>query len=163
MVGICSAFIALGAWFAFVWWRRRDIPKTKWFLRIISICGAAAVLALWFGWICTEVGRQPWIVQGFMRTANAVTPAQGVWYSFVGVLLLYAIVGTVAILILRAMARRWREGGPESDEGTPYSPPVPAEKVGHEQGRHRRRDSLGRGDLLRPLRRRRLRRAASGI
>jgi cytochrome d ubiquinol oxidase subunit I len=130
MVGICSAFIALGAWFAFVWWRRRDIPKTKWFLRIISICGAAAVLALWFGWICTEVGRQPWIVQGFMRTANAVTPAQGVWYSFVAVLLLYTVVGTVAILILRAMARRWREGGSEDDEGTPYSPPVAAGKAG---------------------------------
>ncbi len=129
MVGICTAFIALGAWLAFVWWRRRDMPTTKWFLRIIAICGGAAVLALWCGWICTEVGRQPWIVQGFMRTANAVTPADGIWYSFAAVLLLYAVVGTVAILILRAMARRWRETGVEPDDGTPYAPPVTAGKA----------------------------------
>jgi len=130
MVGVGSAFIALGAWLAFAWWRRRDIPKTVWFLRIISVCGAAAVLTLWAGWIVTEVGRQPWIVQGYMRTADAVTPASGLWFSFAAVLALYAVVGTVAILVLRGMARRWREGGagPEPDEGTPYAPAV--EKVG---------------------------------
>jgi cytochrome d ubiquinol oxidase subunit I len=127
MAGIGSAFVALGAWLAFVWWRKRDIPKTVWFLRIISVCGVAAVLTLWAGWIVTEVGRQPWIVQGFMRTADAVTPASGVWYSLVAVLLLYAALGTTAILILRRMAKRWREdGAPDDDEGgTPYGPPVP--------------------------------------
>ena len=130
MVGVGSAFIALGAWVAFVWWRKRDIPKTVWFLRIISVCGVAAVLTLWAGWIVTEVGRQPWIVQGYMRTADAVTPANGVWYSLVAVLLLYAALGTTAILVLRRMARRWREGaaGEDDEGGTPYGPPV--ERVG---------------------------------
>ncbi len=125
MVGICSAFIALGAWFAWVWWRRRDIPKTVWFLRAVAVSGAAAVIALWCGWIVTEVGRQPWIVQGFMRTADAVTPAKGIWFAFAAVLLLYAAVGTAAILVLRAMSKRWREGGVEP-EGTPYAPPTEA-------------------------------------
>lgn len=125
MIGICTLFIALGAWFAWVWWKRRDIPTTPWFLRVVAISGALAVLSLWCGWIVTEVGRQPWIVQGYMRTAEAVTPAHGIWFSFGAVLLLYAAIGTIAILVLRGMSRRWREGVPEPD-GTPYAPPTEA-------------------------------------
>jgi cytochrome d ubiquinol oxidase subunit I len=123
MVGIGTALLGLGAWLAFVWWRRRDIPKTPWFLRAVAISGAAAVLALWCGWIVTEVGRQPWIVQGYMRTSEAVTPAHGIWFSFGLVLLLYAAIGTIAIQILRRMSRRWREGEAEP-QGTPYAPPA---------------------------------------
>ena len=125
MVGIGTALLALGAWLAFVWWRRRDIPKTPWFLRAVAISGAGAVLALWCGWIVTEVGRQPWIVQGYMRTSEAVTEAQGIWFSFALVLLLYGAIGTVAILVLRSMSRRWREGEEEPEGGTPYAPPAP--------------------------------------
>jgi cytochrome bd ubiquinol oxidase subunit I len=129
MIGICTAFIALGAWLAFVWWRRRDIPKTIWFLRAVAVSGAAAVIALWCGWIVTEVGRQPWIVQGYMRTAEAVTPAHGLWFSFGAVLLLYTAIGTIAISILRSMSRRWREGGAEVEQGGPYAPPPALGKV----------------------------------
>ncbi|HEX3608656.1 MAG TPA: cytochrome ubiquinol oxidase subunit I [Solirubrobacterales bacterium] len=123
MVGIGSALLALGAWLAFVWWRRRDIPRTPWFLRAVAISGAGAVLALWAGWIVTEVGRQPWIVQGYMRTAEAVTEAKGIWFAFALTLALYAAIGTIAILVLRAMSRRWREGSPGPDG--PYAPPPP--------------------------------------
>jgi cytochrome bd ubiquinol oxidase subunit I len=122
MVGIGAALLGLAVWLAFVWWRRRDIPQTPWFLRAVAVSGAGAVLALWCGWIVTEVGRQPWIVQGYMRTEEAVTEAGGIWFSFALVLALYATIGTVAILVLRGMSRRWREGGTEP-EGTPYSPP----------------------------------------
>jgi len=66
------------------WWRRRDIPKTKWFLRAVAISGALAVIALECGWIVTEVGRQPWIVYQLMRTQDAVTQADGVWVTFAG-------------------------------------------------------------------------------
>jgi cytochrome d ubiquinol oxidase subunit I len=123
MVGIGSALLLLGAWLAFAWWKKREIPGTPWFLRAVAISGAGAVLALWCGWIVTEVGRQPWIVQGYMRTSEAVTDAKGIWFSFALVLLLYATIGTIAILVLRAMSRRWREGAPEPD-GTPYAPPA---------------------------------------
>ena len=126
MVGIGTALLLLGMWLAFAWWRKRDIPQTRWFLRAVAVSGAGAILALWAGWIVTEVGRQPWIVQGFMRTADAVTPAGGIWFSFATVLLLYTALGTFAILILRRMARRWREGGEVEDEGAPYAPPVSA-------------------------------------
>ncbi len=123
MVGIGTALLALTAWFAFVWWRRREIPKTPWFLRAVAVSGAGAVLALWAGWIVTEVGRQPWIVQGYMRTSEAVTDAKGIWFSFALVLLLYATIGTIAVLVLRSMSRRWREGTPDP-AGTPYAPPT---------------------------------------
>jgi cytochrome d ubiquinol oxidase subunit I len=125
MVGIGSALLLLGAWLAWSWWKKRDIPQTRWFLRAVAVSGAGAVLALWCGWIVTEVGRQPWIVQGYMRTEEAVTEAKGIWFSFAGVLLLYAAIGTIAILVLRGMSRRWREGAAEP-EGTPYAPPAEA-------------------------------------
>jgi cytochrome d ubiquinol oxidase subunit I len=76
------------------------------------------------GWIVTEVGRQPWIVDGLMRTEDAVTSADGLWFSFAGVVALYAALGVATVLVLRAMARRWREEG-EADEGeVPYGPPA---------------------------------------
>ncbi|HWO47384.1 MAG TPA: cytochrome ubiquinol oxidase subunit I, partial [Solirubrobacterales bacterium] len=121
MVGIGTALLGLGAWFGFVWWRRRDIPQTPWFLRAVAVSGAGAIVALWCGWIVTEVGRQPWIVQGYMRTSEAVTEADGIWFSFGLVLLLYAGLGTGAILVLRSMSRRWREQGAENVE-SPYAP-----------------------------------------
>jgi cytochrome d ubiquinol oxidase subunit I len=121
MVGIGSGLLALGAWTAVVWWKRRDIPRTPWFLRIVAVTGAASVLALWCGWIITEVGRQPWIVNGYMRTSEAVTDADGIWFSFALVLALYAALGTIAVVVLRSMSRRWREQGAEGVQ-SPYAP-----------------------------------------
>jgi cytochrome bd ubiquinol oxidase subunit I len=121
MVGIGTALLLLGLWLAFAWWRHREMPRTPWFLRAVAASGAAAILALWCGWIVTEVGRQPWIVQGYMRTSEAVTGAGGIWFAFAAVLLLYAALGTTAILVLRSMSRRWRER--EEDEAeVPYGP-----------------------------------------
>jgi len=120
MVGIGSALIALGLWFGFVWWRRRDIPQTKWFLRAIAISGVATAVAMECGWIVTEVGRQPWIVYEVMRTEDAVTSASGVWVTFVLVLLLYTVLGVATIQVLRSMARRWREG--DELDSVPYGP-----------------------------------------
>jgi cytochrome d ubiquinol oxidase subunit I len=120
MVGIGSALMLLALWLGWAWWKRRDIPQTKWFLRAVALSGAGAILAMWCGWIVTEVGRQPWIVQGYMRTEEAVTEADGLWFMFASVLILYAALGTAAILILRGMSRRWREGAEEP--ATPYAP-----------------------------------------
>jgi cytochrome d ubiquinol oxidase subunit I len=126
MVGIGTLLLLLAAWFAIAWWRKRDLPGTRWFLRAVAISGIAAVGALESGWIVTEVGRQPWILQGFMRTSAAVTPARGIWWVFAFTMLLYIGLFTTAALIIRALSRRWREGQPEEGE-VPYSPPPPAE------------------------------------
>ena len=129
MVGICTAFIALGAWLGIVWWRRRELPRSKWFLRASALSGAAAILALECGWIVTEVGRQPWIVYNLLRTKDAVTTAGGVPVMFASILVLYAVVFTVAVLVLRHLARRWREGE-VGEEDVPYGPPPPVVSEG---------------------------------
>jgi cytochrome d ubiquinol oxidase subunit I len=122
MVGIGFGLLALSVWLGVAWWRRRDPPQSPWFLRGVAVSGAAAVVALWCGWIVTEVGRQPWIVQGHMRTSEAVTEAEGIWFAFAGVVALYAGLGTGLVLVLRAMSRRWREEGDANLVEAPYGP-----------------------------------------
>ncbi|HYG97046.1 MAG TPA: cytochrome ubiquinol oxidase subunit I [Solirubrobacterales bacterium] len=127
MVGIGTGLMGLALWFAYVWWKRRDIPRTPWFLRVVAVSGIGAIVAMWCGWIVTEVGRQPWIVYGYMRTEEAVTEAGGLWFVFAFVVVLYAALGTTAVLILRTMSRRWREGRADPEEGAPYAPAVASE------------------------------------
>jgi len=121
-----SALFLLAVWFAIAWYRKRDLPATPWFLRAGAVAGVGAVLALESGWIVTEVGRQPWIVYGFMRTADAVTPARGIWWAFGLTMSLYIALGVVTVVVLRGMSRRWREGSPtEPGTDAPYGPPPP--------------------------------------
>jgi len=121
MVGIGFALLALAAWFAVVWYRRRELPGTPWFLRTAALSGVASVIALEAGWVVTEVGRQPWIVSGYMRTEDAVTPAEGIWWVFGLTMAIYLALGVIAGFILRAMARRWREAD-AAELDAPYSP-----------------------------------------
>jgi cytochrome bd ubiquinol oxidase subunit I len=126
MVGICTALIALGAWLAFSWWRRRDIPRTPWFLRATAVSGVASIVALECGWIVTEVGRQPWIVYRVMRTEDAVTQADGIWVSLAVVVVAYTALGIATVLVLRAMTRRWREA---DEVDVPYGPRPAGEEL----------------------------------
>ena len=123
MVGIGTALLLLAGWYAWVGWRRRALPRSVWFWRAAAAAGVAAILALEAGWIVTEVGRQPWIVSGFMRTEDAVTDAGGIWISLTVVVLLYTALGVGTVLALRALARRWREGEAEEEGDVPYGPP----------------------------------------
>ena len=110
MLAAGFALLALAAWFALTWLRRRDLPTSRWFYRVASLAGLAAVVALEAGWIVTEVGRQPWIVYGLLRTADAVTRAPGTIVSFAIVMVIYVILGAATFLVLRSMSRR---GGDE--------------------------------------------------
>jgi cytochrome d ubiquinol oxidase subunit I len=104
MVGICTALIALGLWLGIAWWRKRDIPQTKWFLRATAVSGAAAIAALECGWIVTEVGRQPWVVYQVMRTSQAVTGAGGIAVGYATLLVVYIGVAVGVWWILRRLA-----------------------------------------------------------
>jgi cytochrome d ubiquinol oxidase subunit I len=131
MVGICSVLILLALWLGIGWWRKRDFPQSRWFLRATAVSGIAAVIALECGWIVTEVGRQPWIVYNVMRTSDAVTQAHGIWITFGLIVGLYVALGATLIISLRAMSRRWRQDDQEFDD-VPYGPesgptPGPAE------------------------------------
>src|SRR5207249_8016384 len=74
--------LGLAVWFAVAWLRRRDLPRSHWFWRGAASAGALSVVALEAGWITTEVGRQPWIVYGILRTTDAVSAAPGLRYGF---------------------------------------------------------------------------------
>jgi cytochrome d ubiquinol oxidase subunit I len=128
MVGIGTALMGLALWLGWLLWRRREIPEGKWFLRAVSVSGGAAIVAMWCGWIVTEVGRQPWIVYGYMRVEEAVTGAEGLWFVFAFTITLYAALGAATIWVLRTMSRRWRESGEDELAGIPYGPPDPADE-----------------------------------
>jgi cytochrome bd ubiquinol oxidase subunit I len=120
MVGLGSAMLALSAWFAFTWWRRRDLPATRWFLRAAALAGVAAVITMEAGWIVTEVGRQPWVVYGYLRTEDAVTTAGGIWWWFAIIAVIYVAVFATGLTVIRAMASRWRNG--DDGDGEPTDP-----------------------------------------
>ena len=121
MVGVATLLLGLVAWLGIAWWRRRDMPKSPWFLRATAVSGLAAIVALECGWIVTEVGRQPWIVYEVMRTEDAVTQAEGVWVSLAAVVILYTVLGVATVFVLRTMARRWRSAAID-DVDVPYGP-----------------------------------------
>ncbi len=122
MVGFGTALLLLAVWYALSWVFRRRMPQTKWFLRAAAVAGPTAVITLEAGWVVTEVGRQPWIVYNIMKVEDAVTANTGVWIMFFAVVILYALVGTTTILVLRRMSRRFRRGGGFTDLDTPYGP-----------------------------------------
>jgi cytochrome d ubiquinol oxidase subunit I len=110
MVGIGFALLALAAWLAWSWWRRRDIPQTPWFLRAVALSGIAAVTALEAGWVATEVGRQPWIVYEIQLTRDAVSTAPGLRFGFYLVLAVYLVLTVMTVSVLRRLAG----AGPET-------------------------------------------------
>ncbi|WP_031181889.1 cytochrome ubiquinol oxidase subunit I [Streptomyces seoulensis] len=122
MVGTSMLMLAVAAWFVWVWWKRRNTLQTnRWFLGAASLCGIVSILSLESGWVVTEVGRQPWIVVGLLRTRDAVTTQGNLWPTFAAVLVLYLAVGTGAIWVLLSMKRRWRRQGDENVP-VPYGP-----------------------------------------
>lgn len=106
MVGIGTGLAALAAWFLWIWFRRRRLPETKWFYRAVMVAGPAAVVALIAGWVTTEVGRQPWVVYGVMRTEQAVTGADGVVFGFGALFAVYAVLIVTVFWVLRRIARQ---------------------------------------------------------
>jgi cytochrome bd ubiquinol oxidase subunit I len=105
MVGIGLGLVALSAWGAWAWSRRRGLPRSRWFLRAAALSGVGASLALEAGWVVTEVGRQPWIVYGVLRTSEAVNPAPGLVWGFVLVSVVYAVLTVASVYVLRRLAR----------------------------------------------------------
>jgi cytochrome d ubiquinol oxidase subunit I len=105
MVGLGTAMMLIALWGAFLWWRKRDLPDQKWFLRALVAATPAGKIAIEAGWTVTEVGRQPWIIQGVMRTSEAVTPMPGLVVPFVFFTLLYIFLAVVVVwLLLRQVA-----------------------------------------------------------
>lgn len=123
MVGIGTALIGLAAWAMWRWRRGRDpeaMMASRPLLWALVASGPAAVIAMEAGWVTTEVGRQPWVVHGYLRTADAVTDADYIWITLGLLTVVYAAMTIGVWYVLRSMSRRWRAG--EKDLPSPYGP-----------------------------------------
>ncbi len=100
--GLLMVVIAL-----YYWWnmRSRGGGLTRSLLGALVAGGPLAFFALETGWMVTEVGRQPWVVYGVQRTADAVTPAHDLLGYLIGYALLYLLLGTTVIWLLRRVER----------------------------------------------------------
>jgi cytochrome d ubiquinol oxidase subunit I len=107
--------VALGFFFALVtlvaWFKRNTLESSPCLLKLLLYSIPLPYLALQTGWIVTEVGRQPWIVYGLMKTKDAVSPiaASQVGITLAAFIVLYSVLGAVAFYLIAKHVRR----GPE--------------------------------------------------
>lgn len=88
----------LGGWLA---WRQKGLPVNSWYLRFVSYCTPLGFIAIEAGWTVTEVGRQPWVIYGYMRTAEAVTPMPHLVVPFIGFTVLYIFLSIIVVILMR--------------------------------------------------------------
>src|SRR5699024_4369673 len=78
-------------------------PHKKWLLTLLVLNGPLAMLGIEFGWIYAEVGRQPWILRGYMKVSEASTTSPHVGKMFLLFLALYILLGILCVVVLRKM------------------------------------------------------------
>ncbi len=105
MIAIGSALALLGVIFVGTWLVKRRLPRSPWFYRAVVAAGPAALVALIAGWITTEVGRQPWVVYGVMRTEQAVTDADGLEIGYAILVAVYVSLAAAVWWLLRRLAK----------------------------------------------------------
>lgn len=111
MVGSGTALMLLSIWFWWSYFRKREaILQRRLLLWAIFLGMPLGFIGLEAGWFVTEVGRQPWVILGVLRTTDSVTPAQGVFGLFVGFSILYLLLTvTVFVLLFRIAAGKSAE------------------------------------------------------
>jgi cytochrome d ubiquinol oxidase subunit I len=100
MVGLGTYMALVSLWIGWTRLRRRNVATSRWLLRAIALGAPMGFLAIEAGWTVTEVGRQPWIIQGVLRTADAVTPMPGLIVPFLLFTLLYCFLGVIVVWLL---------------------------------------------------------------
>jgi cytochrome d ubiquinol oxidase subunit I len=107
MVGLGLWFIAVTAWGLLNWWRDRLEADRLW-QRAAALTLFLPFLANTAGWLVTELGRQPWVVYGLMRTERGVSPNVGpisIWISMLGFTLVYALLAAAGFYLMHRYAR----------------------------------------------------------
>ena len=130
MVAMGMAMVVLGLWGAAAWAFKR-LDDAKLYQRALVLAAPSGFIAVLAGWITAEVGRQPYVVYGVMRTADAVSPvpAESVAASLLFFMITYAIVFSAgALYILRLMAN-----GPDTEEAAPTTRQPPGSPLGATQ------------------------------
>ncbi|HEX6241428.1 MAG TPA: cytochrome ubiquinol oxidase subunit I [Polyangiales bacterium] len=105
MVGAGTLLAGLALGYLWLRWRRPELLEAPWCLRLVALATPLGFLAVEAGWTVTEVGRQPWIVYGVMRTRDAVSPMPGLVWSLAGSIALYLVLSAVTFGVFRALVR----------------------------------------------------------
>lgn len=124
MVTIGVLLVVLGAWQGWIWWFHRRLLLTRWFLVPAAFAGIGAVFAMESGWLVTEVGRQPWVVYGYLLTSDAVTTASGVPVTLGATIAIYLVLTGASLGIPWLMSRRWRAQRADPAAADHGAPPV---------------------------------------
>ncbi|MCY9659643.1 cytochrome ubiquinol oxidase subunit I [Paenibacillus chondroitinus] len=112
MVGIGGYLTSIPLLFILAFWFRKGNPYNKLLLAAIVIGAPLAMFAIEYGWIYAEVGRQPWILRGYMKTQQGATTSEHVGLLFVVFLALYVILG---ISCLRVLLKMFKNNTPEDE------------------------------------------------
>jgi cytochrome d ubiquinol oxidase subunit I len=110
MVGIGGALALLAVWASWLAWRR-GLFDSRLILRALVLATPLGFVAIEAGWVVTELGRQPWIIHGVMRTADAVTPMPGLVVSLAAVVVIYSVLTVVVVALMRRLVAGERPGG----------------------------------------------------
>ncbi len=127
MVGLGTIFIAVMVLAALMLWRGK-LYVSGWMLWALMVCVPLPYIANTAGWMTAELGRQPWLIYGLMRTAHGVSPQVGAgnaWFTLIGFMGLYTVLGILWLFLVY----REIEDGPEPDEVL-HSEPAVTEATG---------------------------------
>jgi len=101
MVGAGMLLALCGLLFIVFSMKWKHFLSKRWWLRFVALLSPMGFLAVEAGWTVTEVGRQPWIIYGVMKTKDAVSPMPGLQYSFYVITAVYILLSAILIWIMR--------------------------------------------------------------
>jgi cytochrome d ubiquinol oxidase subunit I len=122
MLGLGTYMALVALWAAWLLWRKVDYVRRRAFLWALAIGAPAGFIAVEAGWMVTELGRQPWVIYGVMKTSEAVTPMPGLVIPFAAFTVLYIFLGAVVVSLLyrqviRTAVARPRPQPPPDENG----------------------------------------------
>jgi cytochrome bd ubiquinol oxidase subunit I len=115
LVAVLSAWLFL----------RKRLFDSRWFLRLLVLCSPLGFLAVIAGWVTAEVGRQPWVIYGLLRTSDAVSPVPGgsVAASLILFVLVYGVIFGAGLYYIAKVIRQGSVGSaPEPEPMAPRRP-----------------------------------------
>lgn len=117
--GLLMLFLSLYGW---ILARKDTLAKKQWFLKAMLYAISLPLIANTVGWVMTEIGRQPWVVFGLMKTEDAVSPtvtANEVLFSLISFSAIYAILAGITVYLFARIVRTEETGAlsPETDSG----------------------------------------------
>ena len=101
--GFLMAFVSV--LYLLIRWRWKHIIEKRWWLWLIALLTPLGFIAVEAGWTVTEVGRQPWIIYGFMRTKDAVSSMPGLQYSFYLITGVYVLLSLIVVWLMKRQIR----------------------------------------------------------